>query len=347
MKQTPAIETTSLAIGYSNARGKKNCLNSNLNLQLKHGEVTSLLGSNGAGKSTLLRTLAGFQPELGGNIAIEGRDRSAIPQKELSRLIGVVLTERSMAGTLRVRELVSLGRHPYTGFFGMLKSRDHEIVDHAMQQVGIAHKADSYIAEISDGERQKAMIAKVLAQECPIILLDEPTAFLDITSRIELMILLRELAANGNKSILLSTHDIELALTLSDRLWMLKKHEGIVCGAPEDLVLDNSVGAYFGKENISFDTHTGRLAYKTNGEKHAYIESSGDKAYWLANAVKKLGYSLSDTPDGSTLTVKWDTPDSPITLRLPNGKEATAASIGEMVEMVKASLYLKSLIEIC
>ena len=335
MKQAPAIETTNLAIGYDGTRGKKNCLNGGLNLLLKHGEVTSLLGSNGAGKSTLLRTLAGFQPELGGSIAIEGRDRAAISQKELSRLTGVVLTERSMAGTLRVRELVTLGRHPYTGFFGMLKNRDHEIADHAMQQAGIAHKADSYIAEISDGERQKAMIAKVLAQECPIILLDEPTAFLDVTSRIELMILLRELAETGNKSILLSTHDIELALTLSDQLWLLKKHEGIICGVPEDLVLNNSIGTYFGKENISFDTHTGRLAYKTNGEKHASIESSNDKAYWLANAVKKLGYSLSDTPGGNTLVIKWIDSGSAITLRFPNGKEASATSIGQMVEMVK------------
>ena len=338
MKQTPAIEATDLAIGYNGTRGKKNCLNSNLDLQLKHGEVTSLLGSNGAGKSTLLRTLAGFQPELGGGIAIEGRNRAAIPQKELSRLIGVVLTERSMAGTLRVRELVSLGRHPYTGFFGMLKSRDHEIVDHAMQQVGIEHKADSYIAEISDGERQKAMIAKVLAQECPIILLDEPTAFLDITSRIELMVLLRELAVVGNKSILLSTHDIELALTLSDQLWLLKKHEGIVCGAPEDLVLDNSISSYFGTENIGFDALTGRLAYKTNGDKNVFLESDGAKAYWLANAVKKLGCSVSDVPDNDIPTIKWLSSDAAITLCLPNGKEENAASIGELVRIMATKL---------
>ena len=343
MKQIPAIETKNLAIGYNANRRTENCLNRQLNLCLYHGEVTALLGSNGAGKSTLLRTLAGFQPELKGSVIVEGRDRSLIGQKELSRLIGVVLTEKSAAGTLKVRDLVSMGRHPYTGFFGVLKNHDHKMVNRAMRQTGIEHKADSYIAEISDGERQKAMIAKALAQECPIILLDEPTAFLDITSRIELMILLRELAVTEKKSILLSTHDIELALTLSDQLWLLKKQGGIVCGTPEDLVLDNSISSYFGTENIGFDALTGRLAYKTNGDKNVFLESEGAKAYWLANAVKKLGCSVSDVPDNDIPTIKWLSSDAAITLRLSNGKEEKAASIGELVKIIKN--YLPEILE--
>ena len=337
MKQILAIETRELAVGYNAGRRKEICLGKQLNLNLCHGEVTSLLGSNGAGKSTLLRTLAGFQPAIKGSVIIEGRDRAKIGQKELSRLIGVVLTEKSTAGTLRVRELVSLGRHPYTGFFGMLKSHDHKIIDRAMQQVGIKHKAESYIAEISDGERQKAMIAKVLAQECPIILLDEPTAFLDVTSRIELMILLRELAVAEKKSILLSTHDIELALTLSDQLWLLKRDCGVACGTPEDLVLDNTIGEYFEKKDICFDTFTGRLTYTTRNEKKAYIESDGVKAYWLANAVKKLGYVVSDVPGKTVLNIKWLSSDTAINLRLPNGKEESFALIGELVNFLKAT----------
>ena len=335
MGQIPAIETKNLAIGYNAKHRKMNCLNRQLNLKLYSGEVTSLLGSNGAGKSTLLRTIAGFQPAIEGDIVIKGRNRATIGQKELSQLIGVVLTEKSVAGTLKVSELVALGRHPYTGFFGRLRSHDHKIIRQAMQRTGIEHKADSYIAEISDGERQKVMIAKVLAQECPIILLDEPTAFLDITSRIELMILLRELAVAEKKSILLSTHDIELALTLSDQLWLLKKHDGIACGAPEDMVLDNTIGDYFGKENIGFDTLTGRLAYAANGEKKAYIESDGAKAYWLANAVKKLGYTLSETSDKFTLNIKWTSSDDYITVQFPDGKEGKAASVGELSQIVK------------
>lgn len=332
--EQPAIETYNLSIGYS-SKQNETLLNSNLELSLYPGEVTALLGINGAGKSTLLRTIAGFLPPLKGEIRIMGRNRISIPVKELSRSIGIVLTDKSTIGTLKVFDLVSLGRHPYTDFFGRLRTKDYQIIKEAMQRTGIEHKAESYVGELSDGERQKAMIAKALAQECPIILLDEPTAFLDVTSRIELMLLLRELATSENKSILLSTHDIELALTLSDQLWLLKKYEGVKCGTPEDLVLDNTIASYFAKESICFDILTGRLNYVPEGRLDVFIESEGARAFWLANAVKRCGLKPVESPSDTAIRIKWTAEDTLITLQFPNGKKQTISTVGELTRMIK------------
>ena len=207
-----ALGVQDLSIGYP-ARGRKGGrLYGALSLALRSGELTCLLGPNGAGKSTLLRTLGGLQRPLDGRVTWQGRPLERYGARERSRLLGVVLTDRSQAGGLRVRELVEMGRYPYTGFFGRLDAADRRAADEAIEAVGMTAKADSYVAELSDGERQKAMIAKTLAQQCPVILLDEPTAFLDVASRIEIMELLHRLARLQHKTVLLSTHDVEQAL---------------------------------------------------------------------------------------------------------------------------------------
>ena len=231
MNYIPAIETFDLEIGYLLKGKKKKLVNEGLQLSLKPGEVTCLLGLNGAGKSTLLRTLCGFQKPLGGSIHLQGKPLTDYSQRLFSLTVGVVLTEKTNAGGITVYELVSLGRHPYTGFFGQLKKKDHEIIRQSLEAAGISHKAKNYVSELSDGERQKAMIAKALAQQCPLILLDEPTAFLDVTSRIETMVLLRKLAREQHKAILLSTHDLDLAIQMGDgvsrhRGFFPEKHDG-------------------------------------------------------------------------------------------------------------------------
>ena len=257
MEKVFAIETERLSIGYSLKRGRQKVVHENLNLQLVQGKVTCLLGLNGAGKSTLLRTLCGFQPPLAGEIRLMGKALASYSQMNFSLTVGVVLTEKTNAGGITVYELVSLGRHPYTGFFGQLKKRDHIIIEQALEAVGISHKSSNYVSELSDGERQKVMIAKALAQECPIILLDEPTAFLDVTSRIETMVLLHRLAMEQQKAILLSTHDLDLAIQMGDCLWLQEKGRPMACGAPEDLIMSGAFELFFGKEGITFDPTTG------------------------------------------------------------------------------------------
>lgn len=238
------IEGKNLTIGYRHGK-REEVVHRNLDFRLCRGELTCLLGANGAGKSTLLRTLAAVQSPLAGDIFLLGRTLSGYSPKERSRAIGIVLTDKTQAGGLSVRELVALGRQPHTGFFGRLSREDNEKIDHALRAVGIADKASKYTAELSDGERQKVMIAKALVQECPLILLDEPTAFLDVVSRIEIMTLLHRLASEEQRAILMSTHDIEQALVLGDRLWLMKKGEGVTCGVTEDLILAHKMDHLF------------------------------------------------------------------------------------------------------
>ena len=200
-------------------------------------------------------------------------------------------TDKTFAGGLSVYELVGLGRQPHTGFFGRLSKEDKRIIEEAMENVGIAHKARSYTAELSDGERQKVMIAKALVQECPLILLDEPTAFLDVVSRIEIMHLLHRLAVEQQKAILLSTHDIEQALVLSDKLWLLSKEHGLQTGVTEDIILNHQMENLFDRKDIRFDYDHGVYYPLANGEKEIFVSSEDPTLlHWAINALNRQGY---------------------------------------------------------
>ena len=220
---------------------------------LREGEFTCLLGPNGAGKSTLLRTLSGFQPPLSGEVQIAGRDISTYSEAELARLISVVLTERPSVTSMTVEQLVSLGRSPYTGFWGRLDSHDREVVEEAMQLTGVLPMASRLVDTLSDGERQKVMIAKALAQQTPVIFLDEPTAFLDFPSKVEMMLLLKRIAREQNKTVFQSTHDLNMALQIADRLWLVDKRLGLAIGSPAELAASGVLEQYFIREGIVFD----------------------------------------------------------------------------------------------
>ena len=212
------VELRSLTIGYS-----RRVVAERLAGRLYAGQLTCLIGRNGTGKSTLLKTVAGLLPPLGGDIAVMEDGGQSHPLT--SRDIAVVLTERINIQGMRVRDMVGLGRSPYTGFFGVLKERDREIVEEAMTLAGLPPEqyAMRHVNEVSDGERQKAMIAKAIAQQTPVILLDEPTAFLDYPSKEETMLMLRALAHEQGKAILVSTHDLDVAQRTTDAAWFFDK----------------------------------------------------------------------------------------------------------------------------
>ena len=214
------FETQNLAVGYTHGKQTTTLL-SGLNLSLDSGQLVALLGQNGAGKSTLIRALTFATKPIEGKILLHGVDFDTITKSERARLLGLVSPERIQAGALTVSELVGLGRQPYTGFLGRLSDDDRAIIADAISSVGMSHKAESFVANLSDGERQKVMIARALAQHTPIIVLDEPTAFLDFPGKIDLMLLLQRIAHEERKTILLSTHDLETALQTADRLWLL------------------------------------------------------------------------------------------------------------------------------
>lgn len=248
------IELRELSIGY---QGKKDVrvVAAAMNAAIYSGELTCLLGSNGIGKSTLLRTLSAFQPKIGGEVFIQGKEIGGYSDKELSRLIGVVLTEKPDVRNMSVRELVSLGRSPYTGFWGGYSTEDLRIVDEAIRMVGIERLADRMMHTLSDGERQKVMIAKALAQETPVIYLDEPTAFLDFPSKVEVMQLLRRLAVEMQKTIFLSTHDLELALQIADTIWLMET-SALHVGTPRQLADEGVLSRFVERDGIFFDPST-------------------------------------------------------------------------------------------
>ena len=244
-----------LSIGYTSKNNRK-VVAEGINATLMEGELTCLIGPNGIGKSTLLRTLSAFQPALSGNITIDGKQLETLSDKEVSRLIGVVLTSKPDVQNITVTELVGLGRSPYTGFWGTLNENDREIVDESIAKTGITHLSERMIQTLSDGERQKVMIAKALAQQTPVIYLDEPTAFLDYPSKVDMLLLLRQLAHETGKTIFLSTHDLELALQLADRLWLLSSATKLEVGTPEELAATGSLTRFIEGKGIHFHPET-------------------------------------------------------------------------------------------
>ena len=324
MKSTPVISARHLDIGYRENNYIKRVHN-NLDIALYAGELTCLLGANGAGKSTLLRTLSGTQPPLSGEVMINGMSLSNISRHKLSQTIGVVLTDKTAIGGLTVREVVALGRQPHTGFFGRLTAEDNRVIDSSLDACGIADKQHRYMASLSDGERQKAMIAKALAQECPIVLLDEATAFLDIVSRIEIMTLLHEIATRHNRAILLSTHDIEQALVLSDRLWLLSREKGLTTGVTEDLILSGCLNDLFPHSEIHFDPLHGSFYPTVHRHKSVTVQCDDETMmHWIVNLLNRNGYGVSfntDKPQEITIEVidrnniRWVTGQESITLR--------------------------------
>ena len=331
MKKTIVNKAHHLCIGYRTGK-KEKIVHNVLNFELRAGELTCLMGANGSGKSTFLSTLSASQPALGVELLLMEKPLSEYTEKERSRTIGVVLTDRTFAGGLTVYELIGLGRQPHTGFFGRLSKEDHRLIQEAMEQVRIAHKAQNYVAELSDGERQKVMIAKALVQECPLILLDEPTAFLDVVSRIEIMHLLHRLASEQNKAILLSTHDIEQALVLSDKLWLLTKGKGLQCGVTEDVILNHQMDGLFTHTDIRFDYDHGVYYPTVQGRREINVESP-DKTllHWAINALNRHGYQCVSHACSTKLSAT-----SPTELHwTENGTTSIHGSFEELLEKIK------------
>ena len=263
MTSHATIELCDLSIGYHQIK-RTRVVASQLNATIWSGQLTCLIGSNGVGKSTLLRTIAAFQPKLGGALLVEGKEIQQYSAKELARRISVVLTERLIMSNTTAYEMIALGRSLYTGFWGQMNESNRQAVDEALQLVGIQPLAKRMIDSLSDGERQKVMIAKALAQETPIILLDEPTAFLDFPSKVEMLQLLLRLSRETHKTIFLSTHDLELALQIADQVWLLDDDHVLHMGPPRSLAGDGTLPSYFAAKEIDFDPDTLHFSIHTS-----------------------------------------------------------------------------------
>ena len=234
------LKTSSLSIGYDSKT-----IASDINVTLSEGDIIALIGPNGAGKSTLFKTFSTHIKPLGGKIELFGKDLTLYSPKERAKLLGIVLTERPDDMFLKVFDVVAAGRYPYTGMFGKLNEDDEKEIKVSLELVGVNHLANRVFNTLSDGEKQKVMIAKAIAQNTPIIMLDEPTAFLDYPSKIELFSLLKKLAKEQKKAILFSSHDLELLLRYTDNLWIMAKNKPFAAGNSSELLKNGVIKEYF------------------------------------------------------------------------------------------------------
>ena len=250
------IQTNKLSIGYG-----KHIVQQDLNLTAEEGSMICLIGTNGSGKSTLLRTLGGLQKALKGTIFVQGKMLSKQSYYERSLLFSFVLTDAVDHDTMTVFELVSLGRFPYTNWAGTLSEKDREMIHTSIAQVNLTEKKDCYLHEISDGEKQRAIIAKALTQDTPLVLLDEPTAHLDLPHKIEIMLLLRKLSVDTHKTFILSTHELDLAMQMADCIWLIHS-QGIEVGIPKDILSSGRLQQIFGNKSFYFDQRDGGFSVK-------------------------------------------------------------------------------------
>lgn len=315
------MQTDDLGIGYRQGRAAARILLSRLNISLSDGELVCLLGPNGAGKSTLLRTLAGMQPPLSGHIRLANIDLHRATPRQLARSLGIVLTERVQPGLMTARDLVALGRYPYTGWSGNLTEADWRVVDDAIQRVSAETLAHRYVSDLSDGERQKIMVARALAQEPHIILLDEPTAFLDLPHRVEIMQLLKMLAHDKGNAFIISTHDLDLALRVADRIWLMPGDGTLTSGSPEDLLMSGALERAFSGRGFAFDVELGGFRLIQIGHGSIALPFTNDTRYrWTRRALERAGYTVRDALDFASMRVEiTDSPRAPWRLYAPRG----------------------------
>jgi iron complex transport system ATP-binding protein len=294
-----ALRTRDLTVGYR-ARHLTRAVLERINVTVSRGELVCLLGPNGIGKSTLLRTLAAMQPALAGRVELDDHDTRMLTAGELARRLAVVLTDRSVVDGLTARRVVELGRYPHLGWFGVLSRRDCVAVDAALAAVGASHLSDHEMARLSDGERQRVMIARALAQQPSVLLLDEPTAFLDLPSRVELMALLRELTRREHVLAILSTHDLELALRVADVVWLVMPGGELASGAPEDVMLSGAINAAFEGHRLRFHIADRCFRLLTGHHGDAVARGSGVRATLAAAVLEREGYSVVSSELAST-----------------------------------------------
>ncbi len=286
------LRISDLEIGYFHNKKRTSVFN-NISLSARKGELVGLIGKNGIGKSTLLKTIARLNKRLAGEIFLNNKKILDYDLREWAKNISFVSTDPLNISNLTVKELISLGRHPYTNWMFLLSKFDEEIINKAISLVKINHLVSKNIDEISDGERQRVLIARALAQNTDIIILDEPTAFLDLPNKYEIIHLLHELSKNEWKTIIFSSHDLNISITEADKIWLMDD-KNIYEGAPEDLVLNGIFEHLFDNSLVNFDKTTGEVKLSRKQISEIYLTGSGNGFFWTKRALERLNYQVNE-----------------------------------------------------
>ncbi|MCU0649859.1 MAG: ABC transporter ATP-binding protein [Gemmatimonadaceae bacterium] len=301
-----------------------------LSTTVRPGHLVCLLGPNGAGKSTLMHTIGGSLAPLAGRVWLGDRDLHALAPRARAQSVAIVTTERVTAPLLTGWQLVALGRQPHTGWFGTLTDEDRARVDHALRLAAATDVAPRPIGDLSDGERQRLLLARALAQSDQLLLLDELTAFLDLPRRVDVMRVLRQLARESGCAVVLSTHDLDLALRTADRLWLLPRGGPLQVGAPEDLVLSGAFRDAFAADGIEFDAHDGAFRLPDARVRAVSLEGEGLALRWTARALERAGFRVQSQRGDQVRRVRVVAAREGTRWQLDDG--APLASIAELID---------------
>lgn len=328
------LQTMDLAVGYGGQ-----ALLHDLQLQACRGEMICLMGPNGVGKSTLLRALTTLQPPLRGEVLINSRPLYQLSALEVAREISLVLTERIEGGFLTVGELVAMGRYPHTGWAGKLTESDRSVVAKALSTTGLEQLAQRNLRELSDGQRQKAMIARALAQDGDLMILDEPLIHLDVSNKWEIMNLLRQTARDHGKALIMATHEMDLSIKLADKLWLISHSGQLSAGCPEDLILSGAFSHIFDGPNYRFDMNSGGFAVIPQGPL-LQLSGADEGLLWTRRALTRAGYQT--VKENAETHIKVTSTSHKLLWEIiTNNESLCCASIESLLEELKNKIGIK------